>query len=77
MTGRRYSLLELDRMRVLIAERLPSPIYEAFCPPDGLATQTPASIASYEAHSRQIEDELRTAIIAGLGPEDFPQGDSQ
>lgn len=73
MSGRKYSLQEIDEMRAAIKRRLPQPFYEAVCPTGGgWSKQTEQSIASYRAFDAHAEDELRTALLAGLGPEDFP-----
>ncbi len=58
-------------MRERISKRLPQPLYEQTARPGEWSRLTEASERSIAAHHHAVEDQLQTAIIAGMGPDDF------
>jgi len=75
MPERRYTLSELDRMRAGIRNRAPYPSCISYScgGGGGIATLTPESRAAIAEYERQVEDQLRTALVAGIDPSEFPE----
>lgn len=74
MTQRTYTLAEIDRMRAGIQQRnMPTkPGMTIICPVGGTSYEEPHSVAANQAWMRRCEDELRTAMIGGVDPAEFP-----
>lgn len=78
MPERRYTLSEIDRMRAGIRARNQNrPDISFFISfGSGPPRMTPESEASLERFNRECEDQLRTAMLAGVDPDEFPPIDS-
>ncbi len=70
MTDRSYSLVEIDQMRALIDNKY---LYGAFRP--HFSEAGIGSRAFYEEEKTAcVEEQLRTHMVAGLGPDDLVDG---
>src|SRR6202140_4108558 len=70
---RRYTISEIDQMRKVVGEKMDwQPEYVSECSsPGGWSKPTPESVASCERWTREVEDKLRTYLIAGVDPAEF------
>lgn len=68
MNDRKYSVKEIDAMRMLIENKF---LYGSYRP--DFKPGITYSSRSYKADegAAVVEQELRTAMLAGLGPDDF------
>lgn len=74
---RRYTLAEIDAMREAVRRRIPQPMRSWSGPIGVPAEETAESVARWRAWEARCEDQLRTALLAGLGPEDFPADEAK
>lgn len=65
MDSRKYTFLEIERMRRTLRTKYPFII----CTFNGTRSQD--NIEQEHANDRRIEDELRTYILAGISPEEL------
>lgn len=74
MDARSYTVREIDRMRVGISARVGYPGLSYTCPAGGgVMTLTPECRAALTAHEERVERQLRTAMMAGVDPAEFPE----
>ena len=74
MDARSYTIHEIDRMRAGISGRVDYPSLSYRCAAGGgVMTLTTESQAALTAHEERVERQLRTAMMAGVDPSEFPE----
>jgi hypothetical protein len=79
MMERKYTLTEIDAMRELVREknRDSYPLISYCCPIGGSSYMAPESVTALHEWEHSCEDKLRTYMLGGLGPEDFPATEAE
>lgn len=77
--NRRYTLAEIDALRQAVCVKnypsYPALTYTGSSNKDGgYMRMVPQSAAALDRWERNNEEQLRTCMAAGIGPEDFPEG---